>query len=170
MEFNINDKSTEGLGLYFKRGSLYSELLRLPKPKQRFFNEWADEHGRDYDESAETVYDPLEYDIACYLVAEDVYDLQEKRSAILSMISAPGGFTMFSNTLGRGFHLRYMDSPSFRNLTPLFVQGKLYCEFTLKLENNFQETDTQFFLADDEAFILTEDNEYIIVTEKQQNF
>jgi len=170
MAGQLNDKSTEGLGLYFKRGSLYSELLRLPKPKQRFFNEWADEHGKDYDESAPAYYEPLEYDIACYLVAADVADLQEKREAILSLISAPAGFTFFSNTLGRGYHLRYIDSPSFRNLTPLFVQSKLYCEFTLKLENNFHATDTQFYLADDEAYILTEDNEYIIVTEKQQNF
>lgn len=166
----LNDSETEGLGLYFKRDGLYRELLKLPKPKQRFFNEWADEHGKDYDDSAPTVYESLEYDISCYLWATDAANLQYKRSAILDLISAPDGFTLFSNTLGRGYHLRYIDSPSFRNLTPLFVQGKLYCEFTLKLENNFKPSEAEFFLADDTDYILTEDEEYIIVTDKQQRF
>lgn len=168
--FDIENANTEGLGLYFKRGSLFGELLKLPKPKERFFNDWADDHGKDYDSTTPTFYEALKYSIGCYLIADDIGDLQDKRTAILSLISNPAGFTLYSQTLGRGFHLRYLDSPSFRNMTPLFAKGKLYCEFTLELENNFAPADTEFYLADDQAYILTENNEYITITEKQRNF
>ena len=168
--FNINEANTEGLGLYFKRDSIYNELGKLPKPKQRFFNDWADEHGKDYDEVSPTYYEALEYSIGCYLVAIDIADFQEKRSVILSIISAPSGFTLFSETLGRGFHLRYIDSPSFRHINPVWSSGKLYCEFVLKMENNFKPTLTEFFLADEDDYILTEQDEYIIVNDLQQNF
>ncbi|OYD41152.1 hypothetical protein [Sphingobacterium cellulitidis] len=168
--FSIETLNTDGLGLHFKRGSLFSQLLKYPKPKERFFNNWSDEHGKDYDNVSPTVYETLQYNIDCYLIAESVADLQVKRSRILELISGPSGFTFFSNTLGRGFHLRYQDSPSFRNMVPLFTNGRIYCEFTLNLENNFEPTETWFRLADDEAYILTEDNEYIIIDEIRQNF
>lgn len=168
--FNIDDVVADGLGLYFKKESIYNQLGRLPKPKPRFFNDWADQHGKDYDEVSPTFYETLEYEISCILIAESVSDFQEKRSQILSIISQPGGFTLFSATLGRGFHLRYLDSPSFRHINPVWSNGKLYCEFVLKLENNFKPTLTEFFLADKENYILTEQDQYIIVPDLQQNF
>lgn len=168
--FNINDFSTDGLGLYFKKDSIYNEFLKLPKPKERFFNDWKDEHGKDYDETSPTYYEPLQYQIQCYLIADYTSDLINKRSQILSLISNPAGFTIYSNTLGRGFHLRYIDSPSFRNLNPIWSQGKLYCEFTLVLENNFNPTEVEYELSDEENFMFTENDEQIIVTDLTQEF
>lgn len=168
--FNIDDAVADGLGLYFKKESIFNQLGRLPKPKPRFFNDWPDQHGKDYDEVSPTFYEALEYEISCILIAESVSDFQEKRSQILSIISQPVGFTLFSETLGRGFHLRYLDSPSFRHINPVWSNGKLYCEFVLKLENNFKPTLTEFFLADKENYILTEQDQYIIVPDLQQNF
>lgn len=170
MIFRLNDIDTKSLGLLFKKGSVFSQLLKYPKPKERFSNNWIDEHGKEYDNVSPTVYESLQYNIDCYLVASNVADLQEKRSRILELISDPLGFTFFSTTLGRGFRLRYLDSPSFRNMVPLFTKGNIYCEFTLNLENNFDPSETWFYLADDEAYILTENNEYIILDEIRQNF
>lgn len=168
--FDINSANTEGLGLYFKRSSLYRELLRLPKPKARFSNDWIDEHGKDYDSQSPTLYESIKYSIGCYLVAESIGDLMEKRSALLAIISLPEGFTLFSNTLGRGYKLRYLDSPSFRNMVPLFTSGRMYCEFTLELENNFDPTDTEFLLTDSVDYVLTEQDEYVIAPILTQNF
>jgi len=168
--FSIETLNTEGLGLYFKRGSLFSQLLKFPKPKERFSNNWLDEHGKEYDNVSPIVYESLQYNIDCYLVASSVGDLLEKRSQILELSSGPSGFTFFSNTIGRGFRLRYLDSPSFRNMVPLFSKGQIYCEFTLNLENNFEPTESWFYLADDEGYILTENDEYIILDDISQNF
>jgi len=129
-----------------------------------------DEHGKEYDTTSPTVYESLQYNIPCYLVADSVDDLQAKRTAILELISAPSGFDFYSNTLGRGFHLRYLDSQSLRTLVPIWKDGKLYCEFTLIFENNFEATLTQFALADDYNFIITENEEQIIVEDYQQHF
>lgn len=168
--FNINEANTEGLGLYFKRDSLYKELLRLPKPKERYTKDWRDEHGLEVDRMSPTRYEAIEYSISCYLVAEDVNDLQEKRENIITILGNPNGFRLYSQTLGREYRLDYLDSPSFRNITPLFIQGRIYCEFTLNLRNNYDPTLTEFYLADDENYILTEQDEYIIVNDLQQNF
>lgn len=170
MPVSLNDTPSQDLGLFFKRGGLYSELLKLPKPKERYSYDWMDEHGKEYDTISPTVYESLRYEIPCYLVASDVDDLQAKRTAVLELISAPEGFNFYSNTLGRGFKLRYIDSPSFRTLNPVWSKGRLYCEFTLVLENNFDPTITEFILADDSNIIVTEVDEQIIVQDYQQHF
>lgn len=170
MAVNWNDIPTRELGLYFKKGGLYQELLKLPKPKERFSYDWKDENGKEYDTITPTVYESLQYNIPCYLVADNIDDLQAKRAAILELISAPEGFSFYSNTLGRGYYLRYIDSPSFRTLNPIWSNGKLYCEFSLLFENNFDPTLTSFALADEYNFIITESDEQIIVEDYQQNF
>ncbi|PVH27012.1 hypothetical protein [Sphingobacterium corticibacter] len=159
----LNSTPATSLGLYFRRGSLYSELLKLPKPKERFFNEWPDQHGREYDTTSPTVYEPLQYSIACYLTADSIGDLQQKRSDVLELISKPEGFTLFSETLGRGFALRYIESGSFNTINPIWSKGKLYCEFTLTLENNFAPTEQLFRLEDINSIVLTEKGEEIYV-------
>ena len=168
--FSIDNTNTDGLGLYFRRDSIYNELGKLPKPKERFYNDWIDEHGKDYDTQSPTVYESLQYDAQCYLVAEGVADFQEKRASLLEILSRPDGFTLFSNTLGRGFHLRYLDSPSLRHLVPVWSGRRIYAEFTLRLENNFAPTETWFFLTDEADYVLTENNEYIEIAQTQRNF
>lgn len=168
--FSIDNANTEGLGLYFRRGSIYNELGKLPKPKERFFNNWADEHGKDYDTQSPTVFEALQYDIQCYLVAEGVADFQTKRSSLLEILSQPEGFTLFSNTLGRGYHLRYLDSPTLRHLVPIWSVRRIYAEFTLRLENNFAPSEMRFFLTDEIDYVLTENDEFIEITQTQQNF
>lgn len=168
--FSIDNTNTDGLGLYFRRDSIYNELGKLPKPKERFYNDWIDEHGKDYDTQSPTVYESLQYDVQCYLVAEGVADFQEKRASLLEILSRPEGFTLFSNTLGRGFHLRYLDSPTLRHLVPVWSGRRIYAEFTLRLENNFAPTETWFFLTDEVDYVLTENNEYIEIAQTQRNF
>ncbi|MBE8712528.1 hypothetical protein [Sphingobacterium hungaricum] len=170
--FDINAENTEELGLYFKRGSLFSELLKLPKPKPRFFNEWATENGKDYDTTSPTVYEAITYSPTCYLVADSVEDLLSKRSAIIQILSAPSGFTFGVKLFGREYHLRYLDSPSFRNLTPIATtNGKQYCEFALNLENNFQPTNVDaIWIAEGGAEITTESGDNIWVTIKRVQY
>ncbi|MCL7987726.1 hypothetical protein M8998_07230 [Sphingobacterium sp. lm-10] len=170
MPTNLNSLRATSLGLYFRKGSLYSELLKLPKPKERFFNEWPDQHGKEYDTTSPTVYESMQYSIVCYLVADNVQDLQEKRTAILQLISAPTGFSFFSETLSRGYALRYVESPSFNTLTPIWSNGKLYCEFTLTLENNFAATEQLNVLQDINSIVLTERGEQILVMTYARQF
>jgi len=170
VNFELNANNTESLGLFFKRGSLYKELLKLPKPKQRVFNEWPDEHGKEYDTTSPTVYESLTYTIDCYLVAADVADLMNKRRVLLELLSAPDGFSLYSNTLQRGYSLRYIDSPSFNTLVPVWRNDTLYCEFSLALENNFDAVDVLLPLATEGGLVLTEDNEKIYVQDKRQLF
>lgn len=170
MPVSFNDSPVESLGLFFKRDSLYKELLKLPKPKERYSFDWKDDHGKERDTISTVVYEAVTYNVACYLVAENLPDLQAKRSAILELFSSPGGFILNIHTLGKSYHVYYMDSPSFNTLTPIWTKGKLYCEFTLNLENDFQETLNEFALADSNNLIVTELNEQIIVQAYNRNF
>lgn len=170
MSDNFNSTPITSLGLFFRKGSLYKELLKLPKPKERFFNEWPDQNGREYDTTSPTVFEALQYSIACYLTADSIGDLQQKRSDILELISKPEGFTLFSQTLGRGFALRYIESGSFNTINPIWSKGKLYCEFTLTLENNFAATEQLFRLEDLDSIVLTEQGEEIYVMDYTTQF
>lgn len=168
--FSIDDKETVLTGIYFKRGSVYDELGKLPKPKEAFFNNWPDQHGKDYDETVPMVFEALEYNISCYLIANDIGEYLNKRDELLAILMKPTGFTLFSNTLGRAFHLRYLDSTFFHHVNPVWSNGKLYIEFMLKLENNFKPTDGKYYLTTGGDYLLTENNEYLVITEKKVFF
>ncbi len=167
---SFNDKPQTALGIHFKQGTLYNQLLRLPKPKERYSYDWKDEHGKEVDEVSPTVYEAIQYNFACYLEADNLPDFMAKRAALLAILSAPEGFILTSHTLGLSYKLRYIDSPSFNTLTPIWREGKLYAEFTLTLENNYAPTINVFELADEESLIVTESGDQIYVEAYSQNF
>ncbi|TDS14731.1 hypothetical protein [Sphingobacterium paludis] len=167
---SFNDKTQEALGIHFKRGTLYNQLLRFPKPKERYSYDWKNEHGKEVDELSPTVYEAIQYNVSCYLEAKDLPDFMAKRAALLAILSDPKGFILTSHTLGLSYKLRYIDSPSFNTLTPIWTGGKLYAEFTLTLENNYAPTINVFELADEESLIVTESGDQIYVEAYSQNF
>ncbi|MEN5087662.1 hypothetical protein ABE426_14440 [Sphingobacterium faecium] len=170
MSLMLNNQQTEALGLYFKKGILYKELLKYPKAKQRYTYNWPDQHGEEIDRVSPTYYESLNYSIACYLEAENIEDLQVKRGRILELISAPEGFLLKSETLGRTFRLFYLDSPSFNTINPIWNKGQLYCEFMLNFKNNFDKEEQVLALADVKGLILTELGEQIYVTDNRRVF
>lgn len=170
MSFELQGENTEGLGLYFKKGSLYKEFLQLPKPKERYSYDWKDQHGLERDTISPIAYEAMRYNIGCYIVANDLSDLLNMRTALLELLSNPEGFIFKSNTLGKSYKLHYIECQGFNTLNPIWSNGKLYCEFNLVLENDFEPTLNEFYLADDEALIITEDDEYIVVEDYEVNF
>lgn len=171
MSFELDNKNIESLGLFFKQGTLYKELLKFPKPKTPFTYNWADQHGEERDTISPVRYEPLKYTLVCYMVADDVDDLMAKRTKILDLISNPKGFLLNSTTLGRSFKLYYEDSPSFNLITPILTAaGKIYCEFTLNVINNFDEVGLIVPLQDINSYVLTELGQQIYVTINKQLF
>ena len=168
--FELNGENTEGLGFYFKRGSLNRELLKLPKPKPRYTYDWKDQNGLERDTITPITYEAIQYTINCYLAATDLTDLLDKRNAVISLLSNPAGFVLKSNTLGRSYKMYYIDSTLFNTLTPINANSKLYCEFALTLENDYEATLNEFYLADDNALIVTEDEDYIVVEGFEVNY
>lgn len=161
--FELAGQNTEGLGMYFKKGTLNRELLKVPKPKARYTYDWKDQHGVERDTVTPIVYETMQYNISCYLVAENIADLLNKRDAVIHLLSNPAGFILKSNTLGRSYKLYYIDSTLFNTLNPINTNGKLYCEFSLTLENDYEATVNEFYLSDDNALIVTEDDDYIVI-------
>lgn len=170
MHVNFNDKPQTALGIHFKRGTLYNQLLRFAKPKERYTYDWKDQHGKEVDEVSPTIYEAIQYNFACYLEADSLPDFMAKRAALLEILAALEGFILTSHTLWMSYKLRYIDSPSFNTLTPISTSGKLYAEFTLTLENNYAPTINVFELADEEALIVTESGDQIYVEAYTQNF
>lgn len=161
--FELEGENTEVLGLYFKKGALNRELLKLPKPKERYVYDWMDQSGLERDTTSPIVYEKATYNIGCYLVANDIADLFKKRTDVIEILSNPAGFILKSNTLGKSFKLYYMDSTGFNTLTSVNTNGKIYCEFILVLENDYEGTINEFYLADETSLIVTEDGDYIVV-------
>ncbi|MGJ1321446.1 hypothetical protein ACR780_02040 [Sphingobacterium faecium] len=171
MSFELDAQNTESLGLFFKQGTLHKELLKLPKVKEPYTKNWPDQHGVERDTISPVRYEPLRYAPVCYLVADDVEDLQLKRIRILELISNRMGFVLNSTTLGRSFKLYYEDSPSFNLITPILTYaGKIYCEFTLNLVNNFDEVGLKVKLRDVNSLVLTELGQQIYVSINKQLF
>jgi len=171
MSFDVNNANTESLGLYFKKGTLFRELLKFPKPKPPYTYNWPNQHGEERDTISSVKYEPVKYALVCYLIADDVEDLMAKRSAILELISNPKGFLLNSTTLGRSYKLYYEDSPTFNVLNPmLLASGKIYCEFTLNVINNFGEVGLIVPLQDINSYVLTELGQQIYVTINKQLF
>lgn len=171
MSFELDTQNTESLGLFFKQGTLFKELLKFPKPKTPYTYNWADQHGEERDTISPVRYESVKYAPVCYLIATDVNDLMVKRSRILELISNPKGFLLNSSTLGRSYKLYYEDSPTFNVLNPILLSsGKIYCEFTLNLLNNFDEVGLIVPLQDVNSLVLTELGEQIYVMINKQLF
>jgi len=168
--FELGGENTEGLGLYFKKGTLNGELLKLPKPKARYTHDWGDENGLERDTISPMVYEPAKYNISCYIVADDLTDLLAKRISVIEILSNPEGFILKSATLGQSYKLHYIDSTIFKTLNPIHHNGRLYCEFNLVLENDYQATLNQFILEDIDGLILSENDEHIVVQDYEVNF
>lgn len=170
MSFELEGKSASSqFGLLFQRGT-WSELLKLPTPKERAFHDWADEHGKDYDTTTPTYFQSIEYNIKCYLKSTSLNDLQNQRKALLDILSKPEGFNLRVDHLGRSYSLRYVGSPDFNILNPREFKGFIYSAFTLVLENNFDPIGVDFYLADVNGLILSYPGNPILVQQKKQLF
>jgi hypothetical protein len=170
MSFELENKlASTQFGVLFQRGT-WSELLKLPTPKQRASHNWADEHGLDYDEVTPTYFEPLQYNIKCYFRCTSLTDLQNKREALLIILSKPGGFNLRVDALGRSYSLRYVSSPDFNILNPREHKGFIYSAFTLVLENNFDAVGVDFFLADVNGLILSYPDKPIQFEQQKQLF
>lgn len=170
MGFSINGKdAVVQFKLLFRRGT-FSELLKLPTPKERAFHDWQDEHGKDYDDVSATVYEALQYNIKCYLKSSSLSDLQNQREALLQVLSNPKGFNLRVDALGRSYSLRYVSSPDFNILNPSEHRGFIYSAFTLVLENNFAPVGVDFYLADVNGLILSYPDKPIQFEQQKQLF
>jgi len=169
MSFELENKDTVSFGLYFQRGT-WGELLKLPVPKERAYHDWADEHGRDYDDVSPTVFQALQYNIKCYLKSNSLTDLQNQREALLEILAKPKGFNLRIDALGRSYALRYISSPDFTVLNPRTIGGDIFSDFTLVLENNFEPVGVDFYLADVNGLILSYPDKPIQFEQQKQLF
>ncbi len=170
MSFELEDKvASTAFGLFFQRGT-WSELLKLPAPKERAFHDWADEHGRDYDTASPTYFQSIQYSIKCYLKSKSLTDLQNQRDALLDILAKPEGFNLRVDALGRSFALRYINSPDFTVMNPRTIGGDIFSDFTLVLENNFEPVGVDFYLADVNGLILSYPDKPIQFEQQKQLF
>ncbi len=170
MSFEIENKvASTAFGLFFQRGT-WSELLKLPTPKERAYHDWADEHGKDYDTTSPTYFQSIQYSIKCYLKSKSFTDLQNQRDALLKVLSKPEGFNLRVDALGRSFSLRFISSPDFTVLNPRTIGGDIFSDFTLVLENNFAPVGVDFYLADVNGLILSYPDKPIQFEQQKQLF
>lgn len=169
--FKLDNIVASEIGIYFKRGALLSELLKLPEPKEGYSYDWGNEHGVEYDTTSPMVFKSLQYDVTVYLCADSFSELLNVRSNLLELITNPEGFSLWIDAFEREFKLRYKGNGGAKLISPLFTNGKHWCEVNLKLENNFDPVSLQLYLADMEGDLATtSDDEYIMVTGVKQLF
>ena len=163
--FKLDDVLASEMGIYFKRGALINELLKLPEPKDGYSYDWGNEHGVEYDNTSTIKYKPLQYDVTVYLCADTISGLLDVRSNLLNIITKKEGFSLWVDAFEREFKLRYKGSGGAKLISPLFTSAKHWCEINLKLENNFEPVSVLLYLADmDGDLATTSDDEYIMVT------
>lgn len=171
MSFELENENAESFGLYFKKRTLFKELLKPPKIKEPYTKNWPDQHGTERDTISPTRFESIDYSPICYLIGDNIEDLINKRSRVIELLSNPKGFLLNCPVLGRSYRLYYKDIQNFNVLTPMLDRpGKLYCEFTLNLINNFDEVGLRVKLRDINSFVLTELGQQIYVSINKQLF
>lgn len=171
MSFELDNENAKSFGLYFKKGTLYKELLRPPSIKEPYTMDWADQHGVERDTISPTKFAAMTYSPVCYLIGDNIENLLDKRSRVMDLLSNPKGFLLNSPVLGRSYRLYYKEIQNFNVLTPMLGgPGRLYCEFTLVVENIFDEVGLVVPLQDVNSYVLTEMGEQIYVIINKQLF
>ncbi|WP_017258394.1 hypothetical protein [Pedobacter arcticus] len=130
--FKINDIPTETLGITILEG-VYSELLKLPKPKDTLVNNWKDEHGTERDLAAR-VYESAVINIPVLLIGSTVADFVAKRTAFNAMM-LNGRFNLKCLDINRQFDLVYTDTTNFKG-------DDYYASFTLVCADDFPQLNT----------------------------
>lgn len=133
-------------GVLLDKGGL--EKFELPpKRKEVFFNDWKDQNGLDYDESAPIVYESQIFDVPFIIHGNGIQDYHKKKNDFLELININGEFDFQIVNWGHAFKLRYKEIPSW-GLLNKSKHSKMYANFVLRLENNFNKGYAFRYLAD----------------------
>lgn len=118
-----------------------------PIPKEPFFNEWQDQSGRDYDESAPVVYDSQLFEIPFLMVANSMSDYRRRKRDFLELITVNTEFDFQVLKWGEAFKMRFKGASNWDFITTN-LDGETSARFVLRLENNFNKGYAFRYLAD----------------------
>ncbi|MDR6734164.1 hypothetical protein [Sphingobacterium sp. 2149] len=132
----INGVDIATYGIYLAKGALNS-MQQPASPKEKFYNDWKDEDGLDYDDATNLVYQSQDYDIPFFIKANGLDDYKEKKAAFVDLVSRKGQFT-FKVSGWEDLKLRFKSFVNW-NLVSYSVPRPsrvIVGRFILRLQNN----------------------------------
>lgn len=152
----------EAFGVMLEDGGL-DKFEKEPIPKEPFYNEWADQSGRDYDESSPRVYQPQVFEVPFLIKCSNMADYRQKKSEFMELIDFNGEFDFQIVDWGEAFKLRYKEVSSW-DFINVDLESETSARFVLKLECNFNPTYVFKYLATNEGdYIVANDGTKIMV-------
>jgi|SRR5690606_9568028 len=145
-------------GICLEEGGL-SIFETPPTPKEPFYNEWPDEHGRDYDTDSPVVYETQIFEVPFLLIADDMADYRKKKKDFLSLIDFNGEFDLQVIDWGEAFRLRYKGVASW-NFINVDLGSSTSARFVLRLECNHNMAYVFKYLVDNSG-------RYIVINGKK---
>lgn len=134
-----------------------------PKPKEPFYNDWKDQSGKDYDESAPMVYESQVFDIPFVIHGNGISDYRHKKAQFLELIETNNEFDFQILNWEQSFRLRYKECVSW-GLLNKSMKNSMFSRFVLKLECNFNASyGFKYLVANDNRYIVANNGDKILV-------
>lgn len=147
VDIMINNYDLEQtFGICLEEGGL--DAFEVPAaPKEPFYNEWFEEPGKDYDQSAPFVLSPRTIDIPFLIKADTMEGFRLKKRQFLELISINGEFSFQILEWGEAFKLRYKEIVewSFINVG---IDSETSARFVLRAEDNHGVSQQFAYLVD----------------------
>lgn len=139
MDFNdeLNNKNLyDEFGLVIQTGT--AELLRFPKRKKTFEQDWRESNGKEYD-LTNPVFEDKEVTLQCAIIADSAGQFWEKYDAFFNEIAQPGRHELYIDDHDEKLYsVFYVDSSNFQKTSKkLKGVSKIFVKFNLTLNVSF---------------------------------
>ncbi|WP_437918446.1 hypothetical protein [Sphingobacterium sp. LRF_L2] len=125
---------TTAFGVYLEDGGL-SEFEQPPVPKVPFYQEWADESGREYDTTSAVVYECRYFEIPFLIKGKDMQDYRKKKTEFLSLIDQNDDVDFQVVDWGETYRLRYVSAKDWKFINE-GLTTKTSARFVIRFEDN----------------------------------
>lgn len=116
INFNGGQYLLDGKDLYLEYGFIVSkgksDLLQYPKAKERFYNDWPDENGKEWDLDAPIVFEDPIVNLTGYLLATHEESFLVKRYRLFTELRKPGTRELTCIDISEAFKVFYLSSSS----------------------------------------------------------
>lgn len=127
-----------GSDIYSAFGMVISEgsnpILQQRKVKDRFFNDWPEENGLEYDLTAVPKFHDRTFRIKAAIIANSEADFNTKYNALFTALTVAGAVSFESLELSKTVYVMYSDMPLVERLTRIKMASKIVVKFELELK------------------------------------
>lgn len=124
----------DNFGIVLEDGGV-NATEKPPVPRTAFFNEWEDESGKDYDDSAPVVFQSSVIELPFLIKANSMAEYRQKKDAFLALIVVNKDISFEITGLTASLNFRYVETMSWEFIN-IGLTSITTARFVLRFEKN----------------------------------